>query len=466
MIERIGRDNHTPLYFLLLRAWAAAFGTSAIALRSMSVFLGGLTIVGIYLLMSEAYRDGKGEKEDAEIMRRPRALLATAFVALSAFQIRWSWEVRMYTLGTALAVFSSWAMFRALRRPTDPSRHWLLYGLLALLFAYTHYYAIFSIVAQALFVFGYLLVSAQGRIAALLTSASFRWAGMAFNMLSIGCLAWLPTFLRQRSQVQADFWTRPVTGSDIANVCYQMLLQPENAVNARTLPFIVAILCLAVVLSLLVRARAADLYLCTATVLPFVLSTIVSVADTKVFHLRYFLFGNLFFLASLAALCCRVPHMLARRLLYGGTLAALMAIHCTFWQKLAITDKPGARACTSFLADHRRSEEPVIVCSPLLYYSVLYHAQDRTGWFLYSDRRDVVHYEGAAVVDTKDVIRDVQLQAISSERVWVIDMTGWGGREVPVPRTWSLLSVRRFPEVYYVQGEILLREYATSGPTR
>ena len=59
----------------------------------------------------------------------------------------------MYSLGAALVAFSSWALFRAIRSPRQKAP-WGLYGALTLLLLYTHYYALFSVAAQALFLVG------------------------------------------------------------------------------------------------------------------------------------------------------------------------------------------------------------------------------------------------------------------------------------------------------------------------
>src|SRR5262249_3014377 len=51
MIERVAWDNHGPAYFLLAKLWAGAFGDSPWSLRFLSVLLGELAILGMYLLM-------------------------------------------------------------------------------------------------------------------------------------------------------------------------------------------------------------------------------------------------------------------------------------------------------------------------------------------------------------------------------------------------------------------------------
>jgi len=295
---------------------------------------------------------------------------------------------------------------------------------------------------------------------------SLSYPAAALGVLVVACLPWLPVFLAQRAQVQTGFWTTPVTGWDIANVCYQMLVEPENAVYSFALPLIVTIVCSASMLALLWRAQAPDWYLFIATVGPFVLSVAVSATDTKIFHLRYFLFSNLFFLASVAALVTRIPYPTERRLLSGWILVTCLIINYSFREKLDMARKPGARACAAFLAEKRNANEPVVVCSPLLYFTMLYHAHDRSGWLVYNDGRGVVHYEGGAIITSSDLIYQGGLDAIESETLWVVDMTGWGNREVPVPGTWSRTHETRYPEVYHVQGEIILRQYTRTRPRK
>src|SRR5258708_1873570 len=55
IVERLAGDVHPPLYFLLLKGWTAMWGESAVALRSMSVLCGVLTVLGSYLFVREAY---------------------------------------------------------------------------------------------------------------------------------------------------------------------------------------------------------------------------------------------------------------------------------------------------------------------------------------------------------------------------------------------------------------------------
>ena len=75
MIERIGRDNHPPLYFILLKLWTAAFGESLVALRSMNLAVSALAMAGIYLWAVEAFaRDGERAGRGGSAWFRRRCL--------------------------------------------------------------------------------------------------------------------------------------------------------------------------------------------------------------------------------------------------------------------------------------------------------------------------------------------------------------------------------------------------------
>jgi mannosyltransferase len=213
-------DNSPPLYYLLLKVWMGLFGDTPLALRSLSVLLGGATVFGAWLFAREAFGRSSRGKEIA--------LLAAALVALSVFQIRYAWEVRPYALGTALAALSSWALFRALHAPRRAVQPWLLYASLALLLLYTHNYALFSVAAQGLFTLGYLLVGADWDLRRLAGSPTCRGALLAGSIVAAGWLPWMPVFLRPRAQVQAAFWTPAVNADAVARICFQMLAEPEG----------------------------------------------------------------------------------------------------------------------------------------------------------------------------------------------------------------------------------------------
>lgn len=460
ILDRVGQDNHPPLYFVLLKIWASLFGTSPLALRGLSVLMGAATVVGIYLLTAEAVRSEFGVRSGIA-GRRETALLAAAFIAVSVFQIRWAWEVRMYTMATALIAFSSWLLLRALYDEGRSVWPWLFYALVALAALYTHYYALFSVAAQVLFVAGWLLWRARGNLRTLVRDPCL-WHFLCVGaVLGVGILPWEPYFLRQRAQVRASFWSRPITAWDVPEVCCLMFVAPEDGQCRDAGAVLAAALCAAGALGLLWRGRAGAWLVFTAAVVPFALSVLVTLFDTKVFHLRYFLFAHLFLLAGLGMLVGRIPYPLERRLFAAVILATAVDFYASFMAKLDIPARPGARAAAAWVDLRRANNEPVVVASPLLYLSMLYHTRDRTDWHVHGGLQGIRHYEGAAVFTSEDAVSTQELSHLSAPRLWIVNQEGggWGTRRVPVPPGWVLKEQKKFPEVYKVQGEIAVLEF-------
>lgn len=468
LLERAARDNSPPLYFLLLHAWTAIAGTSALALRLPSMLCGGLTIVGMYLFATEALAGQARTTQGRAAVRSWEAgLLVAALVAASPFQVRWAWEVRPYTLGTALAAFSSWALCRALRTP-ERLGPWVLYGVLALLFAYTHYFALFTLAAQALFLAGYVLVRAGWR------SRLGGNVALAGALVAVGWLPWLPTFLRQRAQVQADFWIPPLTWFDVPKLAYEMFIHPQDARLTTATVLGTGILGTLGLLVLVWWVRAGgwrawtpgEAYIAVAAVVPFALAALVSWQGTSVFHLRYFLFAHLFLLAAFGGLLRWAPS----RTVAGGcaamALASFLALTVDMWRKLDIGNRPGARAAAAWIAGRRQPGEPVLIRSPRLYLPLLYHAADRTEHYVYGDWHAVRHYDGASVLGPEEFVGPREMEAFRAPRLWAVTSRGgsWHQPDIPVPACWRPTAWQQFPEVYRFQGTVTVVEYERAEP--
>src|SRR5262249_42376474 len=120
----------------------------------------------------------------------------------------------------------------------------------------------------------------------------------------------------------------------------------------------------------------------------------------------------------------RAPLRFGRGLVTGGVLAAFLAASVLFWQKLDIANKAGAQGAAARIDIQRQPGEPVVICSPLLYYAVLFHAEDRAGWFLYDDGRELRHDLGTAVLTPDVWVTPEQLKATEARRLWVVDLAG------------------------------------------
>ncbi|NDJ22956.1 glycosyl transferase family 39 [Nostoc sp. B(2019)] len=107
--------QHPPLYFLMARFWMQVFGSSRTASRTLPALLSLLALVSMYALGRELF------------ISRIAALLATALLALSPFDILFAQIARQYSFLTVCVIASSFFLLRALRLPT-----WYNWGFYAL----------------------------------------------------------------------------------------------------------------------------------------------------------------------------------------------------------------------------------------------------------------------------------------------------------------------------------------------
>jgi mannosyltransferase len=146
-----GSESSPPLYYVLAWLWAQVAGTGEAGLRALPALLGTVTIPVVWAL---ARRLG-GERA---------GLFAAALVAANPMLVWFSQEARVYSLLALLAACSALLWLRALAAPR--TGRLLAWGAIAALALATHYYALFLVAPQAL----WLIARAPGlraRVAAL-----------------------------------------------------------------------------------------------------------------------------------------------------------------------------------------------------------------------------------------------------------------------------------------------------------
>ena len=126
--------QHPPLYFLMARAWMQSFGGSIFAARLLPALLSLLSLPLMYLLAVELFAS------------RLVALLATALVALSPFDVLFAQTARQYELLATLVIASTLFLVRGLRR--ENWQDWGLYALSVTLGLYTHLFFALTVVAN------------------------------------------------------------------------------------------------------------------------------------------------------------------------------------------------------------------------------------------------------------------------------------------------------------------------------
>ena len=191
IFEALRHDGHPPLYYVLLHGWMEIFGSSNLAIRSLSGLFGLICLPLAFLI---------GRRRGGSLL----GWIAVAVVSLSPFAVRYSDEARMYSLVMAL-VFAGWLLvddILRLRRAT-PLRLVALSVVTAMLL-YTQYWGLW--IAGAV---GLLALWLAFRGADALMRSSARRLVLALVAAAVLFLPWLPTMLYQSAHTGTP-WASPM----------------------------------------------------------------------------------------------------------------------------------------------------------------------------------------------------------------------------------------------------------------
>ncbi len=128
---------HPPFYSLVLHYWIILFGNSEFYTRFLSVIFAFCAIFLIYRIGSLIFNDKVG-------------LISALLLALSELHIRYSQEVRSYSLITFLSLLS---IYFFIKLEKGSIKYSIGYIISSTLLIYTHYYGLFINLAQNIYVF-------------------------------------------------------------------------------------------------------------------------------------------------------------------------------------------------------------------------------------------------------------------------------------------------------------------------
>lgn len=520
MIDRIILDVHPPLYYMLLRIWDFMLGDSLFSLRLFSVFFGILTVYFTYLFIKNAFKSEK------------LGLISAAFIALNPFQIQYSSEARMYTLGTFLAVLSSWLLVKALEslknsnelnleqnnnkfinNNTEPSgknkknifdsikekikkyQWWILYGVSAALAYYTHYYLLFSIAAQGLFVilWGYKNYSLKAK--EWLKSANIRGAFIGYTVSIVLFLPWIPVLLKQLGQVEENYWIPKMNMYSILNTIFK-IFSGTNINTGNTELILFTIIFIAIFVFALKREK--NDYKCLIAlsfILPFVLA--IGLSYKRSLYLdRYFVFTGLFYFMILALFLEQITKNILKKALLAFLLIASVLFFIRGWQNTSPAGKPGVKDAAEYIFKNAEPNEKVFVASTFIFFAYKYYAYQNLfydkgypadfnpsalkpenniieGYRLFPEYytpllytpgitsvNQLPHFSGTALLTTDDLLNDFNSKVRSGDKVWILWTTGFGSGKPEVPKNWQQIDEAGFQDVFGYRGWIVATKYS------
>lgn len=493
MMHRIALDVHPPLYYLVLRVWDIVLGDSLLSLRFFSAFFGILTIYFAYLFIRDAFKNEK------------LAFIAAALIAFNPFQIQYSVEARMYTFGTFLVVLSSWLLVKALETTPEqmfgpnPSKKiitvikkykwWILYGLSAAAAIYTHYYLIFAVAAQGLFILFFLLKKYYKDIPALGKDESLRGAILAYLMAFILFIPWIGTFIKQLNQVDANYWIPAMDRYSVPNTIFH-LFAGSNIYTDSTKLIIFSLIFLAIFIYAMKKENNNYKWLVAFSfIIPFTIAVILSFKRSLYLD-RYFVFTGLFYCMIIAIFIESLKNKFVQKAFFALLVLSSILLFARSWQNMSPSGKPGMAEASKYIFDNAAPNEKVYVTSSFIFFTYKYYAYQyyyQGGYpsdfnpsemklennlfagerfypnyltpLLYSTG-EIPHFSGTALLTDADLLNDFKKDMRRGENIWILWTTGFGGSKPDkLPPNWKQIDEVRYQDVFDYKGWIYATKY-------
>jgi uncharacterized membrane protein len=188
-------DVHPPFYYWALKTWTLLFGTTDLALRSMSILFGSGVVALSFLLAKKLFS-------------RSVAFVTLLLLVLSPMLIRYSDEARMYTFAALIVFAATYVLLKATE--LKKRKYWVIYGLLVSLGMWTHYFTALAWLAH--WVWRATTTLQKGNEAKTFLKKFFTKDWVIAHVVAVGTfLPWLVIMVYQFGVVQMGFWIGPVS---------------------------------------------------------------------------------------------------------------------------------------------------------------------------------------------------------------------------------------------------------------
>jgi mannosyltransferase len=365
-------DVHPPLYYWLLQFWSYIFGTSELGLRSMSLFFGVLSLIVAYILLKRVFSVRAAQ-------------FGIVLMAISPMLVRYSQEMRMYTVVLFIALLATLVLTIAVE--SKKRLPWTIYGILIALGMWTHYFA--AVVWIAHWVWRAIDVS--------ITNGRKKWLGQYFSahwvwahLVAVAVFApWAGAFIAQSLVLQVGgFWIGPVNGLTIPNYLTNAVFYLDlGDVTGWLVPlfwvFIIAAIGLSVRSMSQMKGHEKRYYallICLA-VIPIVTLILLSMPPMRSSFVDRYLITSAVALALVlgVAIAYSTKYMgkIAHRLASVFIVAVMLVGVVNVWQ-IGNYNKNSkstnqTRQITQLAVDNGLDGQPIIVATPWLFYEVVFY---------------------------------------------------------------------------------------------
>lgn len=426
-------DVHPPFYYWLLKLWGMLFGTNEFALRSMSVLFGGAAITFGFLLAKRLFG-------------RSAAWYSLLFMVLAPLFVRYSQEMRMYTLVTAIALAATYVLTFAME--SKKRLPWIAYGILVSLGMWTHYYSALVWLAHWVWRAWVLRQTNKDRKAFMRAFFSKNW--LVAHVVAVGLFVpWLPALVHQVLIMQiSGFWIPPVTPATLPNFFTNILYYKDQDTVDSWLTLIFIALSAAFLLFgikayyLQKSLRQNYMLVLMVAFVPIGLLIILSMPPLRPsFIERYLITSTLgvsmcigVTLALVAPYIKTKWRILSAVVVVGAMVIGIASVFTLGNYNKTLRQSNDTRQTVAAVAAKAQPGEPIITDSPWLFYeAVFYETPQHPVYFIdanvdykYSSL-DMLHY------NEQHKIRDITSFTREHPVVWYMGRPGASSFGPPVP---------------------------------
>jgi uncharacterized membrane protein len=425
-------DVHPPLYFLLLHAWTSAFGSSLFSIRLLSVLPGiGSVVLGVWLTLL--------------IASRRAALLAGLFLALLPIAVRYSQEVRMYSLMGFWLLGATIALVYWVKNP-QRHRYLVAYAVLMTASFYTHYFTAFCVLSH----WCYLLLLRKAQPCLIRRPAWWITNGLIVVMFT----PWLFEFfdlLQHLDQLRAGNdigWITPVDAYSLPSTVWQFFTLTDGTFVPGwiylSLPVALAVIVVAVWRHDQGPYKFHGLLIIYALLPPIVVFAISWI--TPLLVERYLMFSALGLPIILAVAIDRIADRFRTAAVFA--VALLLTLELTGLSNDYRTDPEQFDDLVNYVNEHYVAGDRIVVSDMFWYLSYRYYNKTPTVPLLYTpdkpdgtSGRPNAYGFGTLFTDSSNVYLD-KLQALESgpARVWLISNKAPPDDFTSIPASWVNVS--------------------------
>lgn len=475
LVSRTGEPTtcHPPAYFLLLKAWTAAWGDSDVSLRGLSSVIGILLIPAMYFWGAEvcAWILPRTEKCTAGPIA---GAIAALIIACNPLQVYLSQQARGYTLAAFLAATSATLLLRALRAADRAIAWWSCWAFVASLLCYTSNLGPLTVAAEAL-VGGILLFGQAPATCGAIGDGSrkaFLLPVISVTVVAIAYLPWLANAFGQAKTLSESF-QQDLTWKTFLSAMYGALFFGAKRDTSVWIQAAAVAAVLGMHIAVCFKGRQGGMSLVLLSLLPlWVLLGFSLVATRSIFLSRYLFIPQLSW-ALMAGLAPFLFQRIGFRVLAFGAIFAFVGTSLLLTVKHVTRERePGMRGAIAYLRAQAIPEEPVLALTPQVFLTAKPYLSEDGRLRLVSLTLERQSHSGGPLLLESDLVPPDWPRQSGARSFWLIRSESYrflghedlNGLERATVENAQRLSITQWEQENWWERPILLEHYAEAPP--